>query len=807
MNRVFKVIWSKTQQAWVAVGELSKANGKSKSQASTQSLNKAATFIGTVLLTTSLSMTTLPAMAATTKWTGTSGDWFTGSNWDSGIPNNNYAALINNGGTAQITSGTSQALAVNIGSVTSGTGTLSISNGGVLISVSDSNLASSDPSQGSMTVDGTGSLWDNTGQVWIGGRGTGNLSITNGAIVNMSSYIRVGVNSSAVGTLVVDGANSLLDGSDSLYVGEFGNGTLTVSNGGVVDIGTNWITTNIYSTGDGTINIGAAHGDMAVAAGTINAGALSFVRGGSLVFNHTNTAYNFATDIFDQAAPGAIGLYSGTTRFTGDLSGFTGTLTNDGGTLHVASGDILTLGGDYTQTSNGTLKVGVNNSTTYGKLAVTGTAMLDGTLFIDAASASALSGSLTNIITAGSINGTFASYDDNSSLFDFTPVYNANSVDLTVSATSSGDTAYDAVVTTNNSSAIGAAQELDNIFQDDPEGEISQAFYGLEGTQAISQAVAETLPLLVSGTAQVSVNTLHATNRVVQARQSRFSGMSSGGGFITDKHLWIKPVGSWSKQDRLNGVAGYDAYSYGFVGGLDGDLNEFTKLGFAISYMNTDIDGNGSVSNHVDVDSYQAIFYGSHALDNSDIELNWQADIGLNKTEGKRVISFVNRTAQADYDSYTAHIGVGVGKQYTLNDKTTLIPSIRADYAYIKDESYTETGAGALNLNVDDNHYDELIVMAQGNLSHSFNDKVSLVANAGLGYDLINDQTSLTTSYSGGGTAFTTKGIDPSPWLAKAGVGMNYQLNDATEVTAHYDVEGRKDFLNQTASVKLRWMF
>ncbi|GLP99713.1 hypothetical protein GCM10007891_15670 [Methylophaga thalassica] len=97
--------------------------------------------------------------------------------------------------------------------------------------------------------------------------------------------------------------------------------------------------------------------------------------------------------------------------------------------------------------------------------------------------------------------------------------------------------------------------------------------------------------------------------------------------------------------------------------------------------------------------------------------------------------------------------------------------------------------------------------MAQTDIDHQLNDKTTLLANMGIGYDLINDDTSMTASYTGGGTAFTTEGIDPSPWLARAGVVATFNINDYTDITAQYDVEGREDFLNQTASVKLRLSF
>ena len=225
--------------------------------------------------------------------------------------------------------------------------------------------------------------------------------------------------------------------------------------------------------------------------------------------------------------------------------------------------------------------------------------------------------------------------------------------------------------------------------------------------------------------------------------------------------------------------------------------------------MNTNVDGNGLASgNRADIDAYQLIAYGSHNLTQfEDVEVSWQADVGLNKNDSKRRISFMNRKATADYDSYTAHIGAAIGKRFQLTEQSLIMSSLRADYAYIKDESYTEKGAGALNLDVDSVNAEELILMAQLEANHQWTEKTSLSTTFGVGYDLINDDTSLTASYAGGGAAFTTEGLDPSPWLARVGVGATISLNELTELTASYDLEGREDFLNQTASVNMRWRF
>jgi outer membrane autotransporter protein len=152
-------------------------------------------------------------------------------------------------------------------------------------------------------------------------------------------------------------------------------------------------------------------------------------------------------------------------------------------------------------------------------------------------------------------------------------------------------------------------------------------------------------------------------------------------------------------------------------------------------------------------------------------------------------------------------MGVAASKSTVISDKTVFTPSIQADYAYIKEEDYTETGADALNLSVDSHTHDELVLKAQAELSHEINGQARFTTHIGVGYDLLNEETYITAAYSGGGSSFTTQTIDPAPWLVDAGVGINYSVDESTEISARYDLEGRSDFLDHSASVNLRWKF
>ncbi|WP_441240922.1 autotransporter outer membrane beta-barrel domain-containing protein [Tardiphaga sp. 768_D3_N2_1] len=175
--------------------------------------------------------------AAATNWTGAnSPDWFDPTNWDNGIPtagtNFTYIDTTSSNPTL-ISGGSAAANSMSIGHTNGNSGMLTISNGGVLNS-GQALLGDLAGSTGTATVTGPGAIWNATNVV-VGSHGTGTLSVLNGGkVLNGAGYgVFLGSSAGSSGLVTVDGSGSTLSGGD-IVVGDAGNGTLMVSNGGTV---------------------------------------------------------------------------------------------------------------------------------------------------------------------------------------------------------------------------------------------------------------------------------------------------------------------------------------------------------------------------------------------------------------------------------------------------------------------------------------------------------------------------------------------------------------------------------------------
>jgi outer membrane autotransporter protein len=362
---------------------------------------------------------------------------------------------------------------------------------------------------------------------------------------------------------------------------------------------------------------------------------------------------------------------------------------------------------------------------------------------------------------------------------------------------------YDAAQALRNTPAGAAAQVIDA----DPA--LLAYFAGLTTDQQLSEAASQTLPLLVGATPQVIFNALGNTNRIIQDRPSANSGMNSGDEMLMDTHAWAKVFGSLHDQDDRNQVVGYDGHSKGLVFGFDGDLNDRTTLGVGFAYGNTNVTGNTNL-NSAEIDSYQMVGYGSYAI-NDRTEVNFQADVGLSKTDGERIMVIpVAGQANSDYDSVSVHVGTGIAKSFDLGPRTQIAPTARIDYTRVDSDSYTETGSAAVTpfLNQVSSETAEALEVGLGaKLSHQVGDKTRLDAELGVAYDTMNEAATITSSFVGGGASFTTTGIKPDPWIKRLGLGITSTLNNGAEITASYDIDSRQDFTDQSVSVKFRMMF
>ncbi len=623
------------------------------------------------------------------------------------------------------------------------------------------------------------------------------------------------------GTIVTNGASGIEavqigDGADADVLSSFTNNGIIRNTGAGAAISVNpnaTVTNGITNTGliDGAVSLNTATLNLNGTSGRIT-GPVSGSTGSAVNVNGTfTTEGTVSVDTFNIASGGLLSM-AHTVTATTFTNGGTLSVPSPGVTTLAGSGTSSTISGNYVQSVNGVLRTNVADGSNYSQLVVTGTATLPSNARIDVNVADPgyifSATRLQDIIVAGTLasDGTFA-VTDNSTLFNFNAVKDGDSVDLTLSA--AGYTGVtDAVMATGNTMATGAAAALDTVISSSPSSELSRQFLALTSSQQVSDAVSQSLPAMARGIAVASRSAMRSVNRSIRSRLDDVVGLSSTEKKNADKRVWIKPFGSWADQDSLGGVPGFDARTYGAALGADTAASDSVRLGVAGAYAKTELESKSAVApQDATLDFYQLIGYGRMSLDEY-TSVDFQADVGKYTTEAHRQVSFASSIASSEYDSHTAHAGAGIGRRYDLNQQAQVRPSLRIDYTRIKNDAYSEAGAGPINLDVDSAKTEELLLSLEAQGRYRFDRRSAISGDVGIGYDAINERTTVNAAYAGApGVRFTTRGAHSSPWIGRVGFGASHRTTSGVELFAHYDAEFREQFINQTFALTARYAF
>ncbi len=210
-------------------------------------------------------------VSAQSIWTGTTGDWFNGLNWSSGVPIANVNFEINNGGTAQITGGAAAFGSGYLGTTAIDSGTIEISGGtfkGTVAFFGEYGSGLVDVSGGAVTVNlgsyfgyqagssGTlevsaGSYVDNTGMAFGSFSGTGELNVTGGTVTTARTFL--GYGGTATGTATVTGGT--WTSTTELIIGYAGSGNSSVTVDAEGKVVAAYVVIGRNEEGIGTLNI------------------------------------------------------------------------------------------------------------------------------------------------------------------------------------------------------------------------------------------------------------------------------------------------------------------------------------------------------------------------------------------------------------------------------------------------------------------------------------------------------------------------------------------------------------------------
>ena len=354
-------------------------------------------------------------------------------------------------------------------------------------------------------------------------------------------------------------------------------------------------------------------------------------------------------------------------------------------------------------------------------------------------------------------------------------------------AVASGDatasTALDTVLAAGGSTAVNAAEQLN-----------SDAGAAMGAAMAVTGGVNNVIAGRQANT-KIAFNTL-----------GKQSGVSTGDA-ANDAVVWAQVFTSDATQDKVNNIDGYDADSQGLVVGWEAEKAGST-FGLSLSFADTDVDGKSAAAAHIDTSSVQGTIYGSNG------SADWMMGYASADNDTTRTINFgglTTRTATGNYASniLMAKAGYSFDSIEMAGGVATLTPKADLSWTHINNDGYTETGASNLNLIVDSTSNDVVTARAGMEFAQRIENNGSVtiprVSIMG-GYDLNNDRAETTSTFTGGGSSFTTQGIDPSNASLELGVGVDHVSDDST-VSFNFNTNLKDGYNSDTASLTYKSKF
>ncbi len=301
-------------------------------------------------------------------------------------------------------------------------------------------------------------------------------------------------------------------------------------------------------------------------------------------------------------------------------------------------------------------------------------------------------------------------------------------------------------------------------------------------------------------------------NRINQALAARTENAGTTGVSTGDETSqsgsWAQGFGSYLHQDAVETTGGYTANVWGVSFGFD--TRFFQNIvagfsgGFARNYVTT-----GDENTHTDANSYQGSIYGGLARN------AWYLDAVLsfayNRYDASRHIVFpgINRTAKSNYSGYS-YSGYMEGGYAVKRNGWALTPLLSLQMMRLELNDYTETEAGDLNLNVGRQRYNLFQTGLGAKMAYPIqkkNFRIIPELHAKWLYDFAGDPQQTTSTFTGGGAPFVTKGIDPPRSSGNIGAKLTFLTSSDWSLSLNYDLEMKTDFYSHNGWISLRYEF
>ncbi|WJM94182.1 autotransporter domain-containing protein [Pseudomonas brenneri] len=400
----------------------------------------------------------------------------------------------------------------------------------------------------------------------------------------------------------------------------------------------------------------------------------------------------------------------------------------------------------------------------------------------------------TILQAAGGITGSFGEVLPNYLFLGGNLDYAANGVQLAIAR---NDASFASVAATRNQRAVATAAE--QLGAGNPVYEsVLSADSTVVARQAFQQLSGEIYPA-------VGAMLINDSRHVRDAVGERLRHVPATG----ESNLWIKALGAWGKADSRSEYAGYTRSIGGMLLGVDGQLDEQTRVGVMAGYSDSSLNMGDGTHSSADVDSYHLGTYAGRELGNWRLSAggaySWhrgdvQRDLQYGDVSGKQKAKLDARSLQVFTEA-----------AYRLNlQALALEPFANLAYVHLDSERFHEKGdSAALQRGGDrrDATLGTLGLRALKTLALNDQQQLELSASLGWQHSLSPVESEEHLAFVAGGPSFAVRSTPLQRDAALVGLKASLALNAATRVNLDYSGQLASREKNQGVGLSLDWQF
>ncbi len=522
-------------------------------------------------------------------------------------------------------------------------------------------------------------------------------------------------------------------------------------------------------------------------------------------------------------------LYSGRLGGTGTIYASRG-LSNIGGTVSPGNSiGTLSLVGNYAQGARGKLLIEVASPTSNDVLAITGNASLGGTLqtLWQGGATPAIGTVFGTFLTAtAGVSGQFTSLLTNiMPTVVFKPQYDTvNQVYLVVQRDYTNQvlvcylsTNQSSVGSMLNSVAAAATGDLERVLTtidaiptysqvagayEQIAPRANQADFTMAISSAVFQAgnVAQRLSDIRRGVRGTNMEgTFIRNSGFIREDRDKPILIASAGPDLTGMlpaavdekwGIFVKDNAVSGDQKDTPNQMGYRFTSAGMTAGMDYRFTRSLAAGVLLGYTGSraDVDDYDS---KIKMDGYTLGAYGTWYT--GGFFMDGQASYGWSDYRNTRRIVFpgLDRTASSNPAGSQLTLYGGTGYELAMG-KWMVVPNLNLQYIRLDIDSYTESGAGSLNLDVDRQSTDSLQGNIGGQLYYKWDTGKSVImpgVSASYGYEFLRGGRDITSRLAQGSSPFSIETVFPGRNFLLCGAGVSMFTNNNTSFHLGYDLQ------------------